>query len=108
MIACGLLLFGATPALTETIYYPPQVTGKKARRQIRHFLYGKNLVGDKKAVFDRYGFSRNRLRTNAAGRITERWRYYELGLEFTFDKDSNLIDEREIPREDRRAWVYQK
>jgi hypothetical protein len=109
MILAGLLAFVAGPALADQIvYYPPKVTGKKARRQIRHYLYGHKLTGDKKVVFDKYGWTPHRLRINAYGRVTERWQYLEEGLEFTFDQKGNMLEERTIKVEHRRSWVYQK
>ncbi|MCH7547936.1 MAG: hypothetical protein IH969_00090 [Candidatus Krumholzibacteriota bacterium] len=108
LILTGLLALAVCPALADQIiYYPPSVTGKKARSQIRHYLYAKNLVGEKKAVYESHGYTPHRLRFNHAGRVTERWQYLEKGLEFTFDQKGNIIDEREITREDRRGWVYQ-
>jgi hypothetical protein len=106
MILAGLLAFVAGPALADQIvYYPPKVTGKKARRQIRHYLYGHKLTGDKKVVFDKYGWTPHRLRINAYGRVTERWQYLEEGLEFVFDMDGTLVDKREIPIENRREGI---
>ena len=108
LILTGLFALVVGPALAdEIIYYPPKVTGKKARRQTRFLLYGKNYVGEKKAVFEKYGYTPHRLRFNAAGRVTERWQYLEQGLEFTFDQKGNIVDQRDIPREYRRSWVYQ-
>jgi hypothetical protein len=104
----GVLAFAAVPALAvDVIYYPPSVTGKKARKQIRHLLFVEMLDADKKAIYDTYGYTPHRLRINAAGVITERWTYYEEGLEFTFDQEGNVVDEREIKVERRRDWVYQ-
>ena len=108
LILTGLLAMVVGPALADqVIYYAPSVTGMKARRQIRHYLYAKNLVGEKKAIYDTYGFTPHRLRFNSAGRVTERWQYLEEGLEFTFDQKGNIIEERKIKRENRRDWVYQ-
>ena len=108
LIVTGLLALAVGPVLADQIiYYPPSVTGKRARSQIRHYLYGKNLVGEKKAIYETYGYTPHRLRFNSAGRVTERWQYLELGLEFTFDQKGNIVDEREINREHRRSWVYQ-
>jgi len=107
LILTGLLAFAVGPALAEHVtYYAPSVTGKKARRQVRFFNYGKYLVGEKKEIFDTYGYTAHRLRFNAAGRVTERWQYLEEGLEFTFDQDGNIIDERRIKREHRRSWTH--
>jgi hypothetical protein len=109
LILTGVLAFAATPALAgEVIYYPPSVTGKKARKQIRRMLFIENLERDKKAVYDAYGYTPHRIRINAAGKMTERWTYHEEGLQFTFDKESNLIEERKVKVERRRDWVYQK
>ena len=108
MILSGLLMLAAGPVLaSEIIYYPPSVTGKKARRAARYLQYANNLQGDKKAVFEEFGFSKHRLRFNAYGQITERWRYPRHGIEFTFDSESNIIEKRAIKREDRRSWYYQ-
>jgi len=108
LILTGLLAFGVAPALAGKVHYPPSVTGKKARKQIRHLLFVEMLEKDKKAVYDTYGYTPHRIRINAAGQVTERWTYYEAGLQFTFDKDSNLVEEHEIKVERRRDWVYQK
>lgn len=108
LIACGLLLFGAAPAAADVVYYPPSVTGKKARRHARFLLYAQNLKADKKCVFNEYGYTPHRLRFNFAGKITERWQYPDQGKEFTFDREGNLIETRDIAVEHRRSWVYQK
>jgi hypothetical protein len=90
--------FATTSAEASERYYR-QVRGKKGRKYIRHFLLRKNLVGDKKVVFETYGYTPHRLRSDLAGRKTERWIYYTDGLEFVFDDDGNLISKREIARE---------
>lgn len=108
LIVAGLLAFAVGPALAgHAHYYPPRVTGKKARKQIRYFLYGTYLVGEKKAVFEEFGYTPHRLRMNSAGRVTERWQYPELGIEFEFDQRGNIVEERQIKIEHRRDWVYQ-
>lgn len=107
-ILAGLLVLFTGSAFAEiaakcggdTFYYK-QVRGKKGRKYVRHFLLRENLKGDKKTVYEQHGFTPYRLRFNAAGKITERWRYYDEGLEFTFDDDSNLLEMRAINREDR-------
>jgi hypothetical protein len=83
---------------THERYYR-QVRGKKGRKYIRHFLLRKNLTGDKKFVYETYGYTPHRLRSDLGGRKTERWRYYTAGLEFVFDDEGNLIGEREIHKE---------
>lgn len=94
----GAAFAGSTDGTFDRYYR--QVRGKKGRKYIRHFLLRKNLVGDKKVVFETYGYTPHRLRSNFAGVITERWRYYTEGLEFVFDDDGYLISQREIAREE--------
>ncbi len=67
------------------------VRGKKGRKLIRHLLLQEKLAGDKKAVYEEYGYTPHRLRFRAFGEVTERWKYYSQGLEFTFDEEGNLI-----------------
>lgn len=67
------------------------VRGKKGRKMIRHLLLQEKLAGDKKAVYEEYGYTPHRLRFRAFGEVTERWKYYSQGLEFTFDEEGNLI-----------------
>lgn len=106
-ILLGLLVYFSGSAITTAAasggdhFYYKQVRGKRGRKYVRHFLLRKNLKGDKKKTFERYGFTPHRLRFNGAGKITERWRYYSEGLEFIFDDDSNLLESRTIKREDR-------
>lgn len=104
----GLVLALAAPAFADAIYYPPQVTGARHRSNLRHFLYVKNLTGDKLAVYNEYGYTPNRLRLNEYGEVRERWTYYEHGKVFIFDQEGNIDEERSIPVEKRRLWQYQK
>ena len=90
-VFCLVLLFAA-PVVAETIYYAPQVTGKRERKNIRHFLYLKNLTGDMKAVYDEYGYTPHRIRLNGYGTIRQEWTYYEAGKVFVFDQCSNLVE----------------
>jgi hypothetical protein len=106
MFALSLLM--AAPAIADEIYYPPQVTGKKERKFVRHYLYIKNLSGDMKAVYDQYGFTPHRVRTNEAGRITMTWTYYEDGLVFVFDQCGALLETHDVAVEHRRSWAYQR
>jgi hypothetical protein len=105
---CALVVLMAAPAYAETVHYAPQVIGKQARKNIRHFLYLENLTSDKKAIYDQYGFTTHRVRVNGYGEIRETWTYLEDGLEFTFDACSRLIDTRAVSREARRTWAYQR
>lgn len=107
VLAAGVLAFAAGSALADStsrcdddgIRYYKQIRGKRGRKYLRHFLLQQNLKNDKKRVYDEYGWTPHRLRTDFAGKKTERWRYYSDGLEFTFDCDGNLIEERRIPRD---------
>lgn len=83
--------------------YGVSVTGKRYRKNLRHLMLVEFLKGDKKKIFDEYGYTPHRLRYSGAGVRTERWKYLEKGLEFVFDSSDNLIDTREIPKENRRA-----
>lgn len=104
----ALSVLFVAPSFADAIYYAPQVTGKKERKYLRHFLYIKNLDGDKKAVYDEYGFTAHRVRLNEYGRVKEQWTYYEHGLVFVFDQCNSLLESREIDVEKRRTWQYQR
>ena len=104
----GLVLALAAPAFADAIYYPPQVTGARHRSNLRHFLYVKNLTGDKLAIYEEYGYTPHRLRMNEYGEVRERWSYPEEGVAFIFDQDGELAETRKIPVEHRRQWQYQK
>ena len=104
----ALTVLMAAPAIADEVWYPPQVTGKQERSYVRHFLYAKNLQGDKKDVFDEYGYTPHRMRTAYAGRWTEQWTYLELGLVFVFDQcDDALIETHTCAVEHRRSWAFQ-
>ncbi len=105
-VAIAVMFAGQASYAADAVYYPPQVTGKKVRRQVRHFLYPRNLRGDKRRVYDEYGFTPYRLRINAYGRVTERWRYPRHGIEYVFDSEGMLLSERRIPVETCRRGIY--
>jgi hypothetical protein len=98
----------AAPAFADAIYYAPQVTGKKERKYVRHFLYIKNLDADKKAVYDEYGYTPHRVRVNGYGLVKEQWTYLEHGLIFVFDQRNELVETHETGTEYRRRWAYQR
>jgi hypothetical protein len=104
----GLVLVLAAPAFADAVYYPPQVTGARHRSNLRHFLYVKNLTGDKLAVYEEYGYTPHRLRLNEYGEVREKWTYYEAGKVFIFDQEGNIDETRSISVEKRRQWQYQK
>lgn len=74
--------------------------GMRGRRYLRGFSYSGNLPGDKKRVYDEYGFTPHRLGFNEGGRRTERWIYYSVGVEFLFEHHTGeLLETRYFPRE---------
>jgi hypothetical protein len=105
-VALSVLL--VAPAFAEATYYAPQVTGKRERKNLRHFLYVKNLDGDKRAVYDEYGYTPHRVRLNEYGQVKEKWIYYEHGLVFVFDQTNSIVETHKIDVEKRRQWQYQK
>lgn len=76
--------------------------GKKGRKYLRRFSLRENLVNDKAWVYDEYGYPFHRISYREYGTRREVWTYYELGLEFQFDIDSNMIKKRRIKPENRR------
>jgi len=107
-MASALALVMVVPALADGIYYPPHVIGARDRSSIRHYLFARNLTGDKLDVYNEYGYPVHRLRTNEYGKVLEHWRYYEVGKEFVFDQCSDLVDTKSIDEEHRRSWAYQR
>lgn len=79
--------------------------GKRGRNLLRAACYATQLQNDKLAVYEEHGFPVHRIRENFAGRITETWTYYELGLAFTFDEDSRIVETRTFRPEDRRENI---
>jgi hypothetical protein len=110
VIISGLLFIFAGSALADTCEKAKKrqgvsVTGIRHRKNLRHLMLAGNLQGDKKKVYKKFGFTPHRLRFDAAGKKTERWIYYDKGLYFLFDEASNLIEHREIPKEDLRSFT---
>jgi len=103
-----LALLIAVPVMADDIYYAPQVTGKRERKNMRHLLYLYNLTGDMKAVYDEYGYTPHRIRVNGYGQIRQQWTYLEIGKVFVFDQQSNLVETHSVNVEHRRAWAYQR
>ena len=98
----------AAPAFADVVYYAPQVTGARERSNLRHFLFVKNLTGDKLDIYNEYGYTPYRMRLNEYGTVRERWTYFEVGKVFIFDQDGDLAEEHNIGVEHRRQWQYQK
>jgi hypothetical protein len=76
------------------------VTGKRYRKNVRHLRLAGLYQGDKRDVYREFGYTPYRLLIQAAGRTTEQWTYYDRGLCFLFDDAGNLIERREIPKDD--------
>jgi hypothetical protein len=106
--ASALVLMIAAPALADAIYYAPQVTGARERSNVRHYLFVKNLTGDKRDIYDEYGYTAHRVRLNEYGVVREQWTYYEAGKIFIFDQCGNLAETHNVSVEHRRDWQYQK
>ena len=109
IILSGLLFIFAGSAIAETSVnyvgkHGVSVTGKRHRKNLRHLMLAGKLKGDKKVVYDKFGYTPHRLRYTMAGETTERWKYFERGIEFTFDDDGNIIEKRRIRKENRRGW----
>jgi len=104
----GLVLLIAGSAFADAVYYPPQVTGRRERKFLRHYLYVKNLTADKRAIYDEYGYTPYRLRLNEYGQVREQWTYYEHGKVFVFDQCGQLDETHSIATEHRRAWAYER
>ena len=115
--AFALALLVATPVLADDddyyddddrIWYAPEVTGEQDRVYLRHFLYIYNLRGDKRDVYDEYGFTPHRIRSNSGGQVKEQWIYYELGISFVFSQCGDLLETHKADVEHRRSWAYQR
>ena len=95
----------ALPALADA--HAPRIEGKQARKERRNRIYWNSLTGDKKCVYREHGHTPNRLRVDHGfGEITETWTYHDLGLEFTFDSESELTERRSIPVEQRAVEYF--
>lgn len=77
--------------------------GKKGRKYLRRLSLVDNLENDKLHVYQEYGYPVHRLRVRGYGRVREHWTYHELGLEFVFDENSNLVMKKHFWPENRRA-----
>lgn len=101
-----LVLLIALVALVATAADAVTITrGKKGRKYIRRFSLVENLTNDKLDIYDEYGFPVHRHREYAYGRIREHWTYYEHGLEFIFDEESNLVKTNQFWPENRRERI---
>lgn len=90
-------LLGATAAEATSFEQ-----SKRGRKYLQGVYFVENLQRDMLAVYQQYGYPLHRLRVCGYGRVVERWTYYEVGLEFTFDENSVLLGTRTFWPEDRR------
>lgn len=79
--------------------------GKRGRNLERAMYYSTQLENDKLSVYGQYGYPVHRIRERFAGKVTERWSYYESGVEFTFDENSRIVKTRNFSPENRRARI---
>jgi hypothetical protein len=79
--------------------------GRRGRSYLRHVTYVQKLQNDKREIYNEYGFPVHRHREYAYGEIREFWTYYEHGLEFVFDEDSNLVETNKFWPENRRERI---
>jgi hypothetical protein len=76
--------------------------GKKGRKYLRRLSLVDNLRNDKLRIYEEYGYPVHRVRVRGYGTVKEYWRYLEIGVEFVFDEDSNLIKRNRFWPENRR------
>ncbi len=76
--------------------------GRRGRSYLRHSLLESKLTNDKLSIYQEHGYPVHRLLVKGYGRVLEHWTYYEIGKEFIFDEDSNLVETKEFWPEDRR------
>lgn len=102
IVLLGTSVFAGGRLELEPRNYPDgmkHVRGKRGRKYVRRMSLRANLKNDKLVIYDTLGYTPHRLRYNSAGRQTERWKYYSLGVEYWFDKEGNLLKTRRFPPE---------
>lgn len=80
-------------------------SGKRGRKYVRRTCLVNYWTNDKLRIYEENGFPIHRYRVKAYGRVLEHWKYYELGKEFIFDEDSNLVKTNTFWPEDRRERI---
>ncbi|MBD3180393.1 MAG: hypothetical protein GF417_12920 [Candidatus Latescibacteria bacterium] len=78
------------------------IRGTRGRRLLRYQYLKNRWQNDKLRIYNEYGFPIHRYRVRGYGRVREHWKYYEEGLEFVFDEESNLVKTNRFWPEDRR------
>lgn len=97
-----IILCLAVAALLVSTAEAVTIRGVKGRRLLRHQYLISKWENDKLEVYKKHGFPLHRWREYGYGRITEHWKYYELGLEFVFDSESRLVKTHRFWPENRR------
>jgi len=108
LLALGILvLYGAQATAGERLVREPRTypegtkywRGEKGRKYVRRMSLRENLTNDKLLIYDCHGYTPHRLAFRFAGKVTERWTYHSLGLQYWFDGESRLIETRHFPPE---------
>lgn len=98
-LLAAILVLVSTASQARVVY---AYRGKGGRRALRYANLVDKWEGDKRRVYEEYGFPVHRLREYAYGRVTEHWTYYEKGKEFVFDEEGDLVKTRSFWPENRR------
>lgn len=102
IVLFGAQSFGQDRLPTKARTYPEGMQhwrGERGRKYVRRMSLRENLTNDKLAIYDAYGYTPHRLRFNAAGELSERWKYYSMGVEYWFDEEGMLIATHHFPPE---------
>lgn len=97
-----MILGLAVLALLSSASEGVTIRGVKGRRLLRYQYLISKWENDKLEIYKKHGFPLHRWRVYAHGRVREHWKYYELGREFVFDSESNLVETHRFWPEDRR------
>jgi hypothetical protein len=68
------------------------VQSEHQQRAFRAAYWAAGLTGDKKAVYETYGYPSGRSRAEKMGTVTETWTYVQAGRSFTF-RGNTLIED---------------
>jgi hypothetical protein len=93
-----IMLVVIVASAADASYY----RGKEGRRYCRRQNLILKFRNDKLRIYREYGFPVHRLRVRGIDSTLEHWTYYEVGREFGFDEDHNLVRTRKFFPEDRR------
>lgn len=100
IVLLGAQAFAGERLETKARTYPEGMKywrGEKGRKYVRRLSLRENLTNDKLAIYDEFGYTPHRLRFYAAGKLTERWMYYSMGVEYWFDGQGTLVETHQFP-----------